>query len=467
MSRPGYLSLPVLLALGACTVGPDYRGAPPVAVAPQWLAPGEAATPSTAAWWESFADPTLTRLILAASSDNLDLRAAKARLAEARASRDMAAGARLPQLGAAASATTNRLSENGQIPVGRIPGFARDLDLFDAGFDASWELDLWGRTRRSVQGASARAQAAEAEQRGALISLQAEVARTYVELRAAQAQLASLQADADAQQRIAALTRQRFDAGEAARFDFERAEGLARATAAQVPALRAASAAAGWRLALLAGRPPEAMDPGLPEAAPIPQAPDSIALGLRSELLRRRPDIVAAERRLAATSADIGVITADLFPRISMRGSIGQQAQSVDDLSAAASTRYSLGPQLSWPLLDRGRIHAAIRAAGARNEAAAAAYEAAVLGALGESETAANRFARATEALSQSRGALQAQRSALDLARERYAAGEADLIELLSAESGYATTQRAATEAEAARAHQAIALFKALGGSTR
>jgi NodT family efflux transporter outer membrane factor (OMF) lipoprotein len=466
MKRNYSLLVPAVLALCSCAVGPDYREPAKLATPGEWLAP-TAMTSVDEAWWQSFGDPLLTQLIDAAGRDNLDVRAAKARLAEARANRDIAAGARMPQLGAAASASSNRLSENGQIPVGRIPGFERDLDLFDVGFDASWELDLWGRTRRSVQGASARAAAAEAEQHGVLISLRAEVARTYVDLRSAQMRLASLQADAEAQAKIATLTRQRFAAGEAARFDSDRAEGLARATAAQLPALGGEIAAASYRLALLTGKAPEAADARWLTPAPIPQTADSIALGLRSDLLRRRPDIIAAERRLAAATADVGVATADLFPRISLAGSIGQQAQSAGDLSEGASTRYSLGPHLSWPVFDRGRIHAAVRAAGARSEGAAISYESAVLGALSESETAANRFARASESLQQSRAALQAQRAALDLARQRYGAGEADLIELLTVESSYAATQRANTDAEAARALQAIALFKALGGGSR
>jgi NodT family efflux transporter outer membrane factor (OMF) lipoprotein len=463
MTRSACLLAPLLFGFAACAVGPDYREPAKIAVATDWIEPG-VTTPVSDAWWESFADPVLTKLLAAASTRNLDIRAAQARLVEARASRDVARRARLPQLNASAAATTNRLSENGQIPIGSIPGFARDLDLYDVGFDASWEINLWGRARRTAQGASARAEAAAAEQRNVLLSLRAEIARTYVDLRSAQTRLTSLQLDADAQAKIALLTQQRFAAGEVARFDADRAEGLARATAAQLPELQGEVTAAAYRLTLLVGNPPEAVDPVLLSAAPIPQTPDRIAIGLRSDLLRRRPDIVAAERRLAAATADVGVATADLFPRIALLGSLGQQARTAGDLTDGASTRYSLGPSFSWPIFDRGRIHAAIRGAGARSEGAAIGYEAAVLGALHDSETAANRFARATEALAQSRAALEAQHSALELARERYRAGEADLIELLSVESSYASTQRATTDAEAARAIQAIALFKALGG---
>ncbi|MEO6092498.1 MAG: TolC family protein [Novosphingobium sp.] len=465
MSRPSpvlTLLLPVLACAG-CTVGPDYGGPPPIAAAPGWLEPGSSAEVD-AAWWGRFGDPQLTALIAAADAGSLDLRVARARLAEARANRDVTAGARTPAVDAAASATRNRLSENGQFPIGRIPGFQRDFSLFDAGFDASWEIDLWGRVRRSVEGAEARAEAADADARATRLSLHAEVARSYIELRAAQARLASLTADAEARAKIAALTRQRFDAGESSRFDDERVRGLASATAARVPGVRADIRAGLYRLALLSGRPPERFDPALLTPTPIPRPPDMVAMGLRSELLRRRPDVAAAERRLAAATSDVRVATADLFPRVSLLGAIGQQSQNGDTLLDAASTRFQIGPSLRWPILDFGRIRARIRASDARAEQAAAAYEQAALTALSDSEIAAMRFARAGETLVQSVAASDAQRAARDLAHQRYRAGEADLIELLDAESAYALAQATATDAEAARASQAVALYKALGG---
>jgi len=452
-----------MLTLGACTVGPNYREPPKTAAAPAWVEPGSS-DPVDEAWWQSFGDPMLARLIADADTANLDIRSALARLAEARADRASAAASLLPQVNASGSATTNRISENGQIPINRIPGFSRDYDLYDAGFDASWEIDLWGKTRRSIEGATARLQAADADRRATLVSVHAEVARSYVDLRAAQALYASLKNDADAQAKIADLTRQRFRSGEASRFDADRADGEARTTAAQLPAVEADMRAAAYRLALLTGKPPEGLDPTLMDRAPIPRAPDVIARGLRSDLLRRRPDVAAAERRLAAATADIGVATADLFPSFSLLGSIGQQARSPGDLSANGSMRFQFGPTLHWPIFDAGRIRAAIRGAKARAEGATAAYEAAVLGALSDSETAANRFARAGDTLTQSRAARDAQRSALDLARQRYRAGEADLIELLTVESAYLAAERAAIDAESARSDQAIALYKALGG---
>ncbi|MCF8709620.1 efflux transporter outer membrane subunit [Rhizorhapis sp. SPR117] len=403
-------------------------------------------------------------MIAQADANSPDVRVAQARLREARANRDAIAGARLPRLNASGAATTNRVSENGQIPIGNIPGFPRDYDLYDAGFDASWEIDLWGHAARQTEAASARAQAAEAEQRSVLVSLHAEIAQSYVDLRAAQALLASAKADALAQDQLARLTQQRFEAGESSRSDYIRAESRARAAAAQAPVLEADIRAAAYRIALLVGQPPEAMNDPLLGNAPIPTPPADIAMGLRSDMLRRRPDIQAAERRLAAATADVGVATAELFPRFSLIGSIGQQARTPGDLTDNASMRFQFGPSLHWPIFSGGAIRAQIRGADARADAAAANYEKAVLTALNESETAANRLKNTAETLMQSLAARDAQQQALGFAEQRYRSGEENRLSLLQAQSTYAETQKALSQAQAAHVRAAISLYKALGG---
>ncbi|SDD22011.1 efflux transporter, outer membrane factor (OMF) lipoprotein, NodT family [Sphingomonas sp. YR710] len=459
-ARPLVAALALLLS--GCAVGPHYTTPPVVPAAPNWIAPA-ADGPVEAAWWRRFGDTRLTALIAAADAGNLDVRIAEARLREARANRDAAAGGRLPQVNASGSATKNRVSQNGQIPIGRIPGFSRDLDLYDIGFDASWEIDLWGHAARQVQAASARAAAAEADRHGAIVSLHAELARTYVELRAAQARRTSLAADAGAQADLAKLTHQRFGAGEASRFDDARAEAQAGAIAAQLPGLDADISASAYRIALLLGKPPESVV-DLLTPAPLPQAPATIAMGLRSELLTRRPDVTATERQLAAATADVGVATAELFPRLSLLGSIGQQAQSPGDLTDSGSLHFQFDPSLHWPIFAAGSIRAKVRAADARADAAAARYEQAVLTALNESETAANRFVQAAETARRSAAARDAQRTALDLAEQRYRSGEDDLLALLQARSAWEQADRAASDAGAQQALQAVALYKALGG---
>lgn len=462
---PGGLRL--LAALGAltlsgCTVGPDYR--PPVlSVSETWIGPVDPGAVD-ADWWRTLDDPILSDLVDLAIAGNKDLAEAEARLREARALRDAVRGRALPQASAAAAATQNRLSENGQLPVGKVPGLGRDLSIFDGGFDASWEIDLWGRTRRAIESAEARADAAEEARRGAVIKVIAEVVRTYIDLRAAQALGTNAAADAAAQENIARLVAERLQAGLVSRADLTRAETLAHATAASVPQFRAEADAAAFRLALLIGEPPEALYDRLRAPRPLPSARREVRAGLRSELLRRRPDIRRAERELAAATADIGVATAELFPRFSLLGGIGLQARGAGDLFSGDSLRFQVGPVLHWPLFSGGRIRAQIRAADARADAALARYERTVLAALADSETAINRFAAVGEVRAERHAASASAAEAVALAGRRYQAGEEDLTALLQAELAQHAADRADIKAQAAELRQLAALYKALGG---
>lgn len=462
MSRRFASAVLPLLALSACTVGPDYAR-PADTTAGQWLAAADT-QPVDTAWWRGLDDPLLAELVDQAVARNLDLKEAEARLREARANRDAAAGRGLPTLDVNASATQNQLSENGQIPVGNIPGFDRSFSLFDAGFDAAWEIDLWGRNARAVEAASARTGAAEAARRETQMRVIAEVVRSYADLRGAQARLASVGGDAEAQQGIARLVEERFRAGEASRFDWLRADAQAKTTRAALSGLDADAKAAAWRIALLTAQPPEALAGRLLAPAPVPTSPASVAAGLRSDLLRRRPDIAQAERELAAATADVGVATAELFPRLSLIGSVGQQGRTGDDLFSSGSTRFSIGPSLHWPIFSGGTIRANIRAADARADAAAARYERAVLTALSDSETALNRYAAAQATRAEREDARAQTAQALDLARQRFRAGEDDLIVLLDAQSDYSAAERQAIDARVAELEALVALYKALGG---
>jgi NodT family efflux transporter outer membrane factor (OMF) lipoprotein len=457
-----FLAVLLLLALAACAVGPHYSR-PRVSASEQWVAPADTA-PVDVDWWESLEDPLLSELVKTAVARNLDLKEAEARLREARANRDAVAGQRLPQLDATGSATRNRVSENGEIPLQRIPGFQRDLWLFDAGFDASWEVDLWGHQRRAVEAATARADAAGDARHDTVMRVIAEVVRSYVDLRSAQEQRRSVLSDAVAQEGIAKLVHDRYRAGESSRFDFVRADAQASTTRAAVAGLDADAHAAAYRLALLTGQPPEALEDRLLVAATLPQSPVTVSAGLRSDLLRRRPDVRQAERELAAATADVGVATAELFPRLSLVGSIGQEAQRGGDLPSASSMQFSVGPSLHWPIFAGGTIRANIRAADARADAAGARYENAVLTALSDSETALNRFA-ATQRTERDRDVARQQTAdALTLADQRYRAGEDDLIVLLDAQSAYSAAEQQSIAARAARLDAMVALYKALGG---
>lgn len=470
MLRHRTFAVTTLLAIGASsctTVGPDYQ--PPRAgetANSDWMEPATIGAVDLQ-WWQQFGDPLLTRLVEQSMANSPDIRIAEARLAEARANRDAVVGRQIPNVNAGGTATENRLSENGLLPTNNIPGLSRDYSLFDLGFDASWEIDLWGRNRRSLEGANARADAALEAKRDIQIALAGEVARSYFDLREAQATAASARQRLVSNQALAQLTSLRFKAGEASRIEAERAEAARDSNTAALSNAEAAAAAAAYRIAALMGVAPETIVPELRDAKPIPTSPDRILVGVRTDLLERRPDIRKAERDLAATSADIGVATADLFPRFSLLGSLGQQARNAGDLTSTNSTRFSIGPSFSWPIFSAGRIRAQIRAADARSDAALAAYEKAVNGAFSDSENAINRFANAKAAASAAKTALEHESEAFALAQRRVTAGEDDRLAL---ERARLSLISAASNYDGARSRQgraAAALYKSLGGGWR
>jgi NodT family efflux transporter outer membrane factor (OMF) lipoprotein len=417
-----------------------------------------------AAWWARFDDPLLSELVDAAIAGNKDVEEAQARLREARANRDAIRARSSPQVGASAAATQSQLSENGPLPVGKVPGLGRELAIYDLGFDASWEIDLWGGTRRAIESAEARAQAAEEAQRTVVLQIIAEVVRSYIDLRTAQSLRANATADAQAQATIARLVADRLHVGLASRFDLVRAQAQARSTAAAIPGHEGDAAAAAFRLALLVGQPPEVLYEHLQQPGALPVASVEVKAGLRSDLLRRRPDIRQAERDLAASTAEVGIATAELFPRISLLGGVGLQARDPGDLASGSSLRFQFGPSLRWPIFSGGRIRAQIRAANARVDAATARYERAVLTALSDSETAINRYAAAARRRVERREARVLAGEAVGLARVRYDAGEDDLTSLLQAQTAFSIADRLSIQSHSLELQQMAALYKALGG---
>lgn len=462
--------LPLLffsLALAGCkTVGPDYRGPVPGPVSEalkrDWAEPGPVG-PIRADWWNGFGDPVLARLVAEARANAPDVREAAARVAEARANREATRGGRLPSVTASGSATDNILSENGQLPVGVVPGLERELTLYDLGFDASWEIDLWGRQTREAEAAAAREGQALAGRDAVLQSLSAEVARAYLDWRLAEAAAANASRTAAASSRLAQLTGLRFRAGESTRIEADRASADARAIAARVAEAGGQRKSALYRIAALVGKAPEEVIPLLAPAEGIPVGPQVILTGLRSDLLRNRPDIRQAERELAAATADIGVATADLFPRFSLLGGFGVQAREPGDLLSTDSIRASFGPRFSWPIFSGETIRARIRAANARAEGAAARYEKAVVTALADSESAINRFAAADAALAEAEGRLAAERSAYRLSELRVRQGEDDRLALARAELVLRAAELELDQRRAARGTAAVTLAKALG----
>jgi NodT family efflux transporter outer membrane factor (OMF) lipoprotein len=373
----------------------------------------------------------------------------------------------VPQVNATGSAAEQQVSENGQLPVRNIPGFQRQYSLFDVGLDASWEIDLWGGVARSVQSSDARAQAAAIRAEDTRLRVVAEVVRTYVDLRSAEARGDLLGQEAQLREQIAQLVDQRYRGGESSRSDAETARQRADSARAQLPESDASAHAAAYSLALLTGRPPEALAAMATRTAPLPAPPAMVAAGIRSELLQRRPDVRAAEADLVAATADVGTETANLYPRFALAGNVGQQARNLGDVAEGGSTRFGIGPSFSWPIFSFGRIRAQIRAAGARADASAAAYEKTVLGALADSETAANRYAASTSARDARERALAEARAAAALAEQRFQRGEDDRIQMLEARSAALEAELSALAARADAAAAYVGFTKALGGGVK
>lgn len=452
-----------LVLLSGCAVGPDHH-TPKTEVAAVFAnarQPGLSAAPVHTRWWQGFKDRKLEWLVERAVAGNPDLRIAGARLREARALWDETAFDRYPTVTAAAAYTEQQRST---AALQGFRGVQRDLDIFRGGFDAFWELDFFGRVRRSVEARSAEAEASEAGLHDVLVSLLAEVARNYFELRGAQSQLAVARRNAENQRQTLELTVALLDGGRGTTFDTARARAQLEATLATVPPLETAIRRAMHRLAVLTGSRPEALVTTLERPEPMPAAPTLVTLGRPEDLLRRRPDIRAAERRLAAATASIGVATADLFPRVTFVGSIALEGRTFAGMFGGGSDAYSFGPQIRWAALDIGRVRTRIRQADARAEASLAEYELTVLRALEETENALVELSRQQARRDSLKTSSEASEEAARLARERFEDGAADFLAVLDAERTMLQAQDRLARSETDTATALVALYKALGG---
>jgi NodT family efflux transporter outer membrane factor (OMF) lipoprotein len=482
------------LLLPACTtVGPDYAGPPQVERTSGFAALGAPSSVRGATqtvgvpvgdlgeWYRQFGDPVLDGLVARGIAGSPELRLAAARVAEARALGTGARAALYPSLDANASYTRQRQPARspGNIQFPAIPGVppitpplgspGTEFDRFEAGVQAAWELDLFGGVARGVEASEAELAAAEEAVRDALVSLLAEVARSYLELRALQRRTAIARESLASQRRTLALVRERRGAGLASELDVARLEGQLAATEARLPELAAAEREAAHAIAVLLGRPPGALLTELVATRPAtpfpPRLPAEIPVGAPDDLLRRRPDIRAAERRLAAATAQVGVATAELFPRVGLNGGLGRGGFTFGDLGGPANTFFSLVlPQIRWRILDGGRVRADIAANRARAEAAVVQYEATALRGQREAEDAISRLARDQDRRAALAATVEANRRAARLAREQYGQGITSLLEVLDAERALLAAQDDLARAEAAVAGSVVALYRALGG---
>ena len=459
----------LVLALSACTVGPDFvRPQVPVpgsfVEAPQTaiVADGQASRASAdARFWESFGDPQLTALAEQALAANHDLRIALANYDRANALLRGAKFDRIPTVTASAGASDTRAS------AGQMPGAARgdrDAETYDAGIHASWELDLFGRIRRSVEAGRADAAAGAADLAAAQVAIVGDVARTYFGLRGLQERLRVARENVANQRETLRLVDARLQAGRGTEFDTARARAQFEATSARIPALEAEVAVAMHRLAVLVGKAPGELVGELAPPGALPRLPGRLDPGTPGDLLARRPDVAAAEQRLHAATARIGVATADLFPRFTLGGLVGSQAIDTGALFERDSETRVVALGIDWSFLDAGRVRARIAAADADAAGALARYEQAVLHALEDTENALVRHARArVEDAHLHRAAIDSARAA-ELARIRFEAGATGLFEVLDAERTRLQAQDAFAAARTRTAISAVALYQAMAG---
>ncbi|WP_220479224.1 efflux transporter outer membrane subunit [Marilutibacter spongiae] len=454
------------LALAACAVGPDHvRPDMPLPArfdAAEGAPAALQATPdANAPFWEAFDDPVLSRLVDEALLANHDLRIALSRYDRANALLRGARFDRFPTVTASATASDGRSSAD-QLPG--VPRDARDAESYEASAVASWELDLFGRVRRSVESQGADAAASAADLEALQVAIIGEVVGGYVDLRGLQARLAVARDNADNQRETLRLVDARLEAGRGTEFDTSRTRAQLESTLARVPALEAAEAVQMHRLAVLTGQAPAALRDVLSEPRPLPALPARFDPGTPGELVRRRPDVRAAEQRLHAATARIGVATADLFPRFTLGGLIGSQAIDSSALFERASETRLVALGIDWSFLDIGRVRARIAAADADAEGELARYQQTVLRALEDTENALVRYARARDEDAHLTQAAADSARAAELARVRFDAGAADLFEVLDAERSRLQAEDALADVRTRSVGGAVGVYRALAG---
>jgi NodT family efflux transporter outer membrane factor (OMF) lipoprotein len=459
-----------LLLAGCTTVGPNYRE-PQVAVPATYLEPSASGETQLDHWWRGFGDAQLAGLVEQALKQNLDIEIAVSRIREARALERVAGAGASPQVAAEASVTRQRISENAiPAPPGSggstgggfgLPG--QEFTTWRAGFDASWEIDLFGRNRREREAAAARTGAAIWNRRDVEVAVAAEVASAYLRLRTIQGRLANAEAELARQQRFEQLVEARARGGLVTGQDLEEQRSERSAAASAIPALEAQAKAEIHALGVLTAQTPGALASQLGAPGTLPP-PLSVPPGLPSDLLRRRPDIRAAERDLAATTADIGVAVADLYPRISLTAAPALVSTALGSLLEWGSRSFTAGAALDWPIFDGGRRRANVAVRNARQEQAMIAYRKAILTALQDVEDALGHIDGDRRQLIDLEQAQATAARAEDIARTRYRGGLVTLSDVLLAQQRRLTLEKQVIETRGALARDTVALAKALGG---
>ncbi len=472
MSRiPLLTPLALALALAGCAaVGPDYKK-PATALDTTFITAGSSAANSQpvaadiASFWRGFGDAKLTALVERGLAANGDVRIAAARLQEARANLDEADAAQRPGLGIDTSV------QRAIRPITQQPGASRSArtgNTYDASFVANWELDLFGRLRRGSEAATAQVEAGQAGVGAAQTAVAAEVARYYLELRGLQQRLRVTEESLVNQRDALRITQARFDNGRGTQLDLARARGLVASTEAGLPSLQNAIERSVFRLATLTAQAPRALLAELAAPAPLPTLPvtdlATLPAGTPEQWLQRRPDLIAAERQLAASTAGIGIAKSELYPRISLSGLLGLNAATFSNLGKSESARYSLGAGLTWTPFDLGSIRSRIRASEARQQQSLANFEQSVALALEETEGAFSSYTRNAQRAAKLDEATRAADEATQLARKRFEAGVTDFLAVLDAERELLANRDQQVQAQVGTATALVAVYRALGG---
>jgi len=464
------VAIPILLC--GCMVGPNYRA--PQASIEKSFGPGLrpatsqpsvviAAPMTTARWWQTLGDPLLDKLMERTVTANLDVKIANARVRQARAELAYATGGQYPNANLDAAYSYNRISQTAApYDAFNIPGFPWEYNQYQAGFDASWEVDVFGGIRRGVEAADADLSAASADDQDVLISAMSEVARNYVDLRGYQLRYAIAKGNLQSQQETLEVTRDRRKQGVVSELDVAQAASQVAKTEAQLPLFQRAQSEAIHRIAVLLGQQPEALTEELDLPRPVPLPPPEIAIGVPAELLRRRPDIRRAERALAAATARVGQATADLYPKFSLTGEFAMV--SADKLFDWSSRSFGVGPTVTWPIFDAGRLRSVVDVRNAQQEEALAIYDRTVLGALEEVHNAIVAFVTEQERHRALLDAVIADQTAVDIAQGQYRQGVIDFLNVLDAQRSLFESQDQLADSDRAVTTSMVALYKALGG---
>ncbi|GBQ15111.1 efflux transporter outer membrane subunit [Komagataeibacter rhaeticus] len=480
------------LALAGCTVGPTYHK-PQVKAPAAWreTQPPAESTPGTASadpqWWKLFNDPLLTRLENEVAASNLDLKAASLRLMQSQAERRIASAAQFPHAEANASYGRERASTNGVLGLlgtmeregtgsiasgtqgfgpTALPGSVGNpsFNLPQYGMNASWEVDLWGHVRRQVEAATAAMHATEEMRRDILVSLMAETAQDYIDLRATQTQIGILEHNIAIATNSVRLTTLRLQQGAATRLDVAEATGQLHTFTARLAPLKAQATHLLNALSFLVAREPGALDAGLGPVAPIPVVPATIPVGLPSELAERRPDIRMAADRLHAATASIGVAIADFFPRITLSGSLDVQALQFSGLGSWASRQYGFGPTATLPIFEGGRLTGQLHLRRAQQKEAATMFQRTVLKAWQEIDDAMADFTAAQKRRDELTEAVHENEIAVETAKAQYVQGSSDFLNVLTLQNALLSSQSAQADAEAHVADAVTRLYRAVGG---